>query len=649
MANKVKIGIIGLGFMGTTHFRIYQKNEKANIIAVSDIDQKKLSGDWSSVSGNIGNGKNTALTDMSGIITYTDGLELIRDSNIDVVDICVPTFLHKQFITAALESGKHVICEKPLARTSKEAEEIIRIAEKYDKFLMIGMCIRFWPEYQYAYKVVKSGALGKVVSATFKRVSPNISGNAWNNWFMNSENSGGALLDLHIHDVDFVRYLFGNPKSVTAFGLRGFRTDAGLDHVVAQYEYGNGSLIVLEGGWAPSKGTPFEMSFQIICEKGTIRLSESGFKVIYENGKIEEPKVASANAPTGWHVELEYFLECIQHNIKPDAFYTLDELVDSIKLIEAEEKSIELKKTVEIRYKNPKPKTRKIINYFKAINYWVLGGFDGKKSAFEAIDDAKEMEMDGIELTFGDCLKEDITEDECKKIAKYASDNGIGLKTLATGYYWGCSLGSDDEIERKKAIMFTQKYIEVAHWLGVKKILVVPGAVDVAWDENRPVIGYKTVWENATNSLMEILPKAKRWGVEICLENVWNKFLLSPIEMKIFLDQFGSDIIGSYFDVGNVMLTGYPEHWIEILGENIKAIHVKNFEREDCAGVLHGFGDNLTKGDVNFDRVKDALSKIDYHGPITAEMIPFSRLPDLSLPDMELARQTAVKMKEIFQ
>jgi len=586
---------------------------------------------------------------MSGIQTYNDGFELIKDPNIHVVDICAPTYLHKQYVLAALKSGKHVFCEKPIARTSKDAQEIVQLANKSNNFLMIGMCIRFWPEYQYAYKAVKSGALGKVISATFKRVSPNISGDAWNNWFMDSEKSGGAVLDLHIHDVDFTRYLFGKPKKVTAFGLRGFRTDSGLDHVVSRYEYVDGPLVVLEGGWAPARGTPFEMSFQIVCEKGTIRLSESGFKIIYENGKVEEPNPASPDAPTGWHVELDYFLECIKNKKKPDDYFTLDELVDSVKLVEAEEKSIELNRTVEVKYECEDNEVLESNGFYKAINYWVLGGFEGSKSAFDAIDDAKAMGLDGIELTYGDCLKEDITEEECKKIAKYASEKGIGLKTLATGYYWGCSLGSEDKEERKKARNFTRKYIEVAHWLGVKKILVVPGAVDVAWDESRPIIPYKNVWENATNSLKKLLPKAKRCGVEICLENVWNKFLLSPIEMKIFLEQFDSDYIGSYFDVGNATLNGYAEHWIEILGNKIKAVHVKNFKREDAGGVLHGFGDDLDDGDVNFDNVKSALRNIGFSGPITVEMIPFSRLPDMVLPDMELAKQTAEKLKKIFQ
>ena len=153
---------------------------------------------------------------------------------------------------------------------------------------------------------------------------------------------------------------------------------------------------------------------------------------------------------------------------------------------------------------------------------------------------------------------------------------------------------------------------------------------------------------NATESLKKLIPKAKRLGVEICLENVWNKFLLSPMEMKMFLDQFDSDYIGSYFDVGNATLSGYAEHWIELLKDKIKAVHVKNFKREDAGGVLHGFGDDLEDGDVNFENVKTALRTIGYAGPVTVEMIPFSRLPDMVLPDMELAKITAEKLKKIF-
>ncbi len=286
--------------------------------------------------------------------------------------------------------------------------------------------------------------------------------------------------------------------------------------------------------------------------------------------------------------------------------------------------------------------------YYKAINYWVLGGFEGAKEPKKAIDDAAEMGLDGIELTFGESVKEDITQDECGEIKAYAKEKGIGLKTMASGFYWGCSLSSPDEEERNKAIDFSKKYIQAASNLGAETILLIPGAVDVAWDDSRPVVPYQEVWNNATKSLKELVPIAEKAGVNIGLENVWNKFLLSPMEMKLFIEQFNSSNIGCYLDLGNTLANGYPEHWITLLDKHVKAVHVKNFERTDCGGVLHGFGDSLKEGDLDYERVKIALKSINYQGPVTVEMIPFSRLPDLVLPDMELAHKVAKELLEVM-
>jgi len=209
-------------------------------------------------------------------------------------------------------------------------------------------------------------------------------------------------------------------------------------------------------------------------------------------------------------------------------------------------------------------------------------------------------------------------------------------------------MSSADPAQRRAAVAFTRKYIEVAAWLGVKTVLVIPGAVDVGWDPSVPITPYQQVWDNATASLRELLPFAVDHDVTMALENVWNKFLLGPIEFKMFIDQLSSPYVGCYFDVGNVVLSGYPEHWIEILGPRIAAVHVKNFKRSDAGGLLHGFGDDLLQGDVDFPAVKAALEKIGYAGPITAEMLPFCRLPNLTLPDMDLARDTAAKMKQVF-
>lgn len=350
MGNKVTVGIIGLGFMGTTHFRIHEQLGKSEIIAVADVDEKKILGDWSSVVGNIGASDNSKPVDMSGIETYTDAMELIANPDIEMVDICVPTYLHKKYVLAALQAGKHVFCEKPIGRTFLEAKHITAEAEKSGKFFMNGLCVRYWPEYRHAYELYTSGKLGKVISATFKRVSPGIHGNGWKDWFMKNEMSGGALLDLHLHDTDLVRYFFGRPVSVTSFGAKGFRSDRGIDQVVTNYDFGDGSLVVAEGGWVSAKAAPFEMSFQIVCEKGTIRFSELGYKIIYENGRIEEPKPAQENMPTGWHVEIDYFLSSILQGTKPDKYLSTAEMRDSMAIIEAEELSTKEKRRVEIDY-----------------------------------------------------------------------------------------------------------------------------------------------------------------------------------------------------------------------------------------------------------------------------------------------------------
>ena len=347
---KVKIGIIGIGFMGSTHYHIHKSNSKAEVVAIADVDERKLKGDWSSIVGNIGGFDNNNI-DLTSVKTYKDGMELIADPDVETVDICVPTFLHEKYAVAALKAGKHVHLEKPIARNLTEAKNIVETAKKSGRKFSVGMCIRFWPEYRHAWELYKSGKIGKLVSATFKRVSPNIAGNAWEDWFMKSELSGGSLLDLHLHDIDEVINFFGKPDKVSAFGSKGFRSDSeGIDHAVAVYDFGNGTLVTTESGWDPASATPFEMSFQIVCENATIRLSETGYKIIWEDGTVEEPKPASEDFPTGWHVELDYFLNCIINNENPDKYLDYDDMISGIALVEAAKKSIDNGETVKVNW-----------------------------------------------------------------------------------------------------------------------------------------------------------------------------------------------------------------------------------------------------------------------------------------------------------
>ena len=335
--SKIRVGLIGLGFMGSTHFRIYEEMENAEIKALADVDAAKRRGDVSKVCGNIGNADNSVPLNLDGVHVYENGFDLINDPEVDVVDICCPTPYHADFIVAALKAGKHVFAEKPFARTLEQAEKIRAAAAQAKTFLNFGMCVRAWPEYRYAYEQFKAGAFGKLRSATFRRLSPDINGNAWDNWFMDAKRSGGALLDMHLHDTDEVVYFFGRPKAVTSAGVN-ITSNGGIDHVITLYHYDDGTLVEAEGSWGAARTTPFEMTFQMIFEKATVRLMAEGFKIYWKDGRVEAPQV---EATTGWHKELKYFIDCVEKGVTPDKYQTFESVLDGFQVVMAEQRSID--------------------------------------------------------------------------------------------------------------------------------------------------------------------------------------------------------------------------------------------------------------------------------------------------------------------
>jgi len=283
-----------------------------------------------------------------------------------------------------------------------------------------------------------------------------------------------------------------------------------------------------------------------------------------------------------------------------------------------------------------------------AINYWTIGGFENAKPIKKAMDEAKEMGYQGIELTFGGGVLDETTPDkELVSIRNYAKRIGMAIPSLATGFYWNSSLSSPVKKERERAIAFSKKYIHAASILNARAVLVIPGYVHIGWDNNSQIVPYQKAWELSRSSIKRLLPVASKEKVFIAIENVWNKFLLSPREMKEFIDSFKSKWVGSYFDPANVALTGFPEHWIQILGKRIKCVHVKNFKGHDAGGTLLGFGEDILKGDVNWPSVMKEIKKVGYSGFLTAELIPFCRLPNLVLPDLELARKSSGQIKKL--
>lgn len=224
----------------------------------------------------------------------------------------------------------------------------------------------------------------------------------------------------------------------------------------------------------------------------------------------------------------------------------------------------------------------------------------------------------GVEVTIGEQgeLTPDASPDECARIVAEAAKAGIVLTGLASGFGWGAPMTCQDESVRKRGIELNRGALRVARQLGIDAILVVPGGVGADFIPDFQGAPYDVAYDNALSALKQLAPLAEELGVTLGVENVWNKFLLSPLEMRDFLDKIGSPRVGSYFDVGNVVATGYPQQWIRILGERIRRVHFKDFKRE--VATIDGFCD-LLDGDTDYAAVMNGLRAIGYDGPVAAE------------------------------
>jgi hexulose-6-phosphate isomerase len=247
--------------------------------------------------------------------------------------------------------------------------------------------------------------------------------------------------------------------------------------------------------------------------------------------------------------------------------------------------------------------------------------FYGNWSIEEKFALAKEAGFKGFEIDLSEDGPVNLksTPEELKSFRALAEKHGLELSGLMSFLYWGANAASADPAVRAKASALLERQIECAQQLGIDTILAVPGAVGVDFIPGAETVRYDLAYERATEFIKAALPTAEKVGVTIAVENVWNKFLLSPLEMRAFVDQFGSKNVGVYFDVANTLAFGYPEHWIEILGSRIKRVHFKDYRRN--VGTVDGFCD-LLSGDVDWPAVMAALRKTGYDGWIAAEMIP---------------------------
>jgi len=276
----------------------------------------------------------------------------------------------------------------------------------------------------------------------------------------------------------------------------------------------------------------------------------------------------------------------------------------------------------------------------KSITYWSMpGGLEGTCSIEEAAALAKTANFSGLELCVAEegVLTPSTDQATCERYKQLVADEGLALETLASGMSWAYCPTHPDPTVRKKAIDLHKGALQRAAWLGCDSMLFVPGAVKILWEPEFGPIPYDQAVEWAREAINELLPVAEAVGVDLCIENVWNGLFYSPLEFAEFIDSFNHPRLGIYFDVGNVL--GYhqhPPHWIELLGDRIRRVHIKDFK---CAvGTLEGFCD-LLEGDVPFPEVMSALKKIGYDGTIVAEMMP---------PDDSLLERTSKAMDTIL-
>lgn len=327
----VRVGLVGLGFMGQNHFNIYGTMDNAQVVAVCDKNPERVADAAAPVGGNIGDAQPL---DLSAQAHYTSIDEMLAGEQLDVVDVCTPTHLHSEMTVKALEQGFNVICEKPMARTLEQCDGMISAASASGKMLFIAQCIRFWPEYEALTAMINDGRLGKVVSARFTRQSPQPTW-ASDGWLSDTSLSGGAMLDLHIHDVDFILSAFGKPKAVLSRAANlATKQEPRVDHAVTQYLY-DGFSCVAEGTWVMPGTFPFEMGFQVLGEKGMLEFTgakDPAFRFYPFDGEPYTPEVA---AGTGYDRELAYFLSCIENGRAGDRV-TPESARDSVKLVMAE-------------------------------------------------------------------------------------------------------------------------------------------------------------------------------------------------------------------------------------------------------------------------------------------------------------------------
>jgi predicted dehydrogenase len=304
----IRVGVLGIGFMGWIHYLAYQRTRGIKFSAFASRDAKKRQGDWRGIQGNFGPpGKKV---DVAGVASYATVEELLADPRIDLIDNCLPPHMHADVSILALKAGKHVFCEKPMALTIADCRRMVAAAEKADRQILVGHVLPFFPEYAQARKLIDSGRYGRLLGGNFKRV---ISDPLWLKDFFDPVRVGGPLIDLHVHDAHLICMLFGTPVSVESQGrMRG----EVVEYCHTSFRFPDTSLVVAAtSGVINQQGRSFTHGFEIHLERATLQFelavlangaAESmPLKVLDNRDRVIYPDLGDSSPISAFEAELK--------------------------------------------------------------------------------------------------------------------------------------------------------------------------------------------------------------------------------------------------------------------------------------------------------------------------------------------------------
>lgn len=319
----LKIGLIGCGGIGAVHARCWMLlKDEVQIVAIADKDTERAA----------------KYATESGAKIYADGYKLLENENLDVVDICVPTFLHAEYVIKAMHYVKNIIVEKPICLKEEEAEKILEAQMMTGALVQVAHVVRFTDPYIFLKDIVKSEKYGKVVAGMFSRISPRP---VWMLGHDDIEKTGTMYLDMHIHDVDYIRYLMGEPDEVSSWDVRD--EEGIIQHIWSAFRFGE-TMLVAEGSWDYPIEFPFSAKFRVRLEKAAVVLDEIGKLTVYpEDGDRYTPCLQPQELmDLGINVsdigpylnEIKYFVEMIKSGNR-SGVASVNEAIASFRLIKS--------------------------------------------------------------------------------------------------------------------------------------------------------------------------------------------------------------------------------------------------------------------------------------------------------------------------